>query len=391
MTTITRTLAIQGFHSSLLVGVVLAEGAIAWGECRGLDVEATQQEVEAVIAPRLVGQTVTNFRHLAALVEGLQHEVSVEQASPAPTPSAGISRRDLLRGRLLPSPAEPETRRTLISQPLAAALRLGMQQALLAAIAATRHVSMSEVLLAEFGLSDPGRLPGLHLEQSDSSPASAAVASIGLDLKSGDEVRSLGAQAEQLQRRLRTLRASQDRRLRLSGEGPALHLRLHGSLGRLFEHDLGRVLGALVGLETTAAPCLLRVEEPLAERSHLGELASLLRMRRMRTQLVGGAEAASLAEVESLLSAGDNHMLRLVLPRFGSLPQVIEATAACRRAGIAVLWDAGSVGLTGARVLAQAALAAQPDLLLSPPDLGADGPALLYEEMQRTSFELGAS
>jgi methylaspartate ammonia-lyase len=198
-----------------------------------------------------------------------------------------------------------------------------------------------------------------------------------------DPVDSLGPDGERIQRFIRLLQerlVDDDQHCRIT-----IHLDAKGSLGKLYSYDLGKVLGALYGLEQAAAPCLIRVQDPLilddldAQIKVLGQLRDYLRMRRMSLQLVAGAKINSLDAVRAFAQAKSAHMLHLVIPQLGTIQELILAVRACQVGGIGILMEGIPSATTG-----QVALATQPDVLTYPSDRPGDASvATLHNEMAR--------
>ncbi|HEV59262.1 MAG TPA: hypothetical protein ENN87_17465, partial [Phycisphaerales bacterium] len=138
------------------VGLMLDDGRVAWGDCvavaysgkAGRDpvfrAEDGMRTVEQTIAPRLQGREITTFRALAEEVDRLTEVVQVTRPLPPPP---GMTRRELLTAPLRMwrsgqgqghDEREVETVVEQVERPLHTAVRYGVSQALLRAVALTR-------------------------------------------------------------------------------------------------------------------------------------------------------------------------------------------------------------------------------------------------------------
>jgi methylaspartate ammonia-lyase len=391
---------------TILVGLVIDRDRVAWGSCLAATswrpdevfvpfrTEEGMATIEKVIMPALKGQRLDDFRRLIGRVEALTEEVTITQALPEPQvkdQARTFSRRDLFTGRLQPCPrsdgARPRSKRVTIERPIQPAIRYGISQALLSAVARAKGMSMAELISKEYGLSMP--MAAVPIQAEFASVRRAAVepimayrpASLGYATVGHDPEAELGINAELLQRQVRALKqhiaAASEPTYR-----PIIHVDVHGGLGRLYDHNPGKILGALVGLEQAAAPFMLRVENSVREsngRSPVEELRRLqeyVRMRGMTVKLVSGGDFDTLEEAKTLIEADAVHMIRLVMGRLGGLNQTVEAIIAARQHGTGILLEGRP-----AEIEAQVALATQPDVVVAQP--GQAGLIALHNEMAR--------
>ena len=404
--------------SILSIGLVLDGERVAWGVCpfvpgRPFDIDTARNSIEQHVAPALQGERLANFRDLAAKIDALTETVTVHEPLPQPeddNQATKFSRRDLFSGRLWspgkpglpnqrlhdPTEAAPLTREITVKRPIDAAIRYGVSQALLAAVATMQNKTPAEMVAAEYDVPGPLAAVASHAwvrpPAGDAAPAVSAllsrqVASLGYTIAANNDKAPPGVSAESVQQQVRWLQTQ------IAAAGPAyepvIHLDLRGEFGRLFDANPGKILGALVGLEQAAAPYPVRVVDPAVMDSRpaqikiLRQLKGYLRLRRMRLQLAASAWVDSSVAVADFIEAEAVHAIQLNTPQLGSLHNTIEAVLAGREQGMATLlagngWDDGH----SARILAHVALAVRPELIIAAE--GAGGTALLDNEMART-------
>ena len=401
---------------ALSVGLVLDDGRVAWGDCvagaagsapggAGLfRADGGRSTIEQVVAPVLEGETLDSFRELAATIDLLEEAVEVVRpASPASSPVLSspkeLSRRDLLTapGRLLqaargePDHAEPVT----IRRRLHPAVRYGLSQALLRAVAMDRGVTMAEVIASEWDLPRPDAVIAIHARSGGGRcyeverMMARRVASLPHDLPGGNPD-SVGLDGSGLTRYIRWLK---ERSQVLGGQDyqPAIHMDVQGTLGRIYDNQLGRMLGQLYAWELAAGPCLLRIENPVIMEGRdeqvetLRALREYVDLRKMKVQLVAGAWTNTLEDIRAFVDGRAAHMVQIKMPALGSMHNTVEAVLACKAIGLGACLG-GSRGETdvSARASAHVALATRPDLLMAKPGGGVDEAiSLVQNEMAR--------
>lgn len=391
------------------IGLVLDGRQIAWGDCVAprdsylteyppFDMTEGIATLKKTVIPILQGQTLGSFRDLAARIDALSEQVTITRPLPQPEPEAqpkGISRRDLFLGRLsaLTGDDKPRTEEVTITRLIHPAIRYGLSQALLAALATTRDLTVTEVIAQEYSLSLPQGPVPIQVEIKD-APAIAAgslvarqVAALGYTTTGQDAKGELGSYGEVLQRNVRDISKQLPQAYQ-----PVLHLNLRGGLGQLYHNTAGRILGNFMGLEQTAELCPLRVEDPVILDDRQAQIELLLKLkgyvqrRKLNLQLAAGAWADTPEDVKALAEAEAVDMIHLQPSRLGSIHQTIEAILACQQRGIGVLLGSSPTDTDRSlQVAGHIALATQPTLLQAKPGQPAEvSVARLHNEMART-------
>ena len=404
--TITRLIFLPGLDVGS-VGLVLDDERVAWGDCARpaqtppLSDQDALVGIEQVVAPALVGRRLAGFRKLAGDIAALTETVIREEPIPRPeadAPLPGVSRRALLRGHIraeTPPSSPPPTRLITSEQPLHPALRYGLEQALLAALALAQNRSIAEVLADEYDRPRPTAAIPLHVQLDTDQPLESlqrvgpGIASVGYRVPEGPPADILGENGVILQGFVRGVK---ERLLHTFPDGgaPAIHLDLRGGLGQLYGGATGKMLGALFGLEQAASPLPLRIENPISpagESAKLtAELQGFIRMRKMQVELAVG-EIDSLETALFLAQADAYALLNGEPARLGGFSQAAEALLACRANDKRIMLNAAPRDTARSlAVLGQAALGLGADFVGVSTDC--NNPALVYGEMERALVEM---
>jgi methylaspartate ammonia-lyase len=423
--------AVREVAEAVSVGLVLSDKRVVWGECVGVaysgkagrdPVFRTADGLSAIhrkVTPALEGREITSFREMAAEIDALT------QATRIPTPlgsestdseeshSRGLSRRELLTAPLRlfhdgdSGAAASEARQTARTgqhvteeRPLHTAVRYGVSQALLKAVALTRGVTMAEVIAEEWDLPRPDRPVPIHAQSGGERRQNAdkmivrRVTSLPHALVE-DIPQQLGEDGEQLVSYVRWLTK---RILKLGGPEyrPDIHLDVHGALGRIYENNLGRVLGYLYRLESSVQPYTLRVESPVvmetrgAQIETLRTLREYVQFRDMAVQIVADEWANTLEDIRAFVQAQAVDMIQIKMPDLGGVHNSVDAAMACKEGGVGAFLG-GSCAETdlSARVAVHVALATQPDMIMAKPGMGVDeGISIVQNEMARTLAQI---
>jgi methylaspartate ammonia-lyase len=424
---------VRELAEAVLVGLVLSDGRVAWGDCVGMvprgkikpwpafRTAAGMRSILDTAKPFLVGRTL-DFRDLSADIETLT-EVVEEQRPVAPdqegdgakTEDDGVEnagRRALLTAaaRLFtpyPISADEDEAGQNISEavpmetvevvrPLHPAVRYGVTQALLLAESMVRGVSMAEVIADEWGLPRPTEPVPIHAQCGAERHLSVdrmilrRVASLpGAFVDNIPE--QMGTEGNKLPRYVRWIR----QRIRELGDSdykPFIHIDLNGALGDVFGDRRGPMLAQIYTTEFEARPYLVRLVDPIVKDSLEAQIEALQKLRRsvmfrgMSLKLVIGEWANSLDDIQAFIDAGVADAVHIKMPTLGAVSNSVEAVLKCRSQGVeAYLGGSPAEPDLAARVSAHVALATRPDYVLAKPGTGVDeAVSLTQNEMART-------
>jgi len=327
------------------------------GQGREPVLRAAEQQafLEQVVFPQFLGRDWPTFKEAAAGLEAWRHE----------------------------------------GQPLSAAVRYGLSQAFLTALAQERNVTVTELLCEEYGFSLPEHpVPiGIQCGEDRYHGADKAI------LKRADvlphalinRVEQLGAGGENLREYVRWL-VQRVRELGGADYRPTLHLDVYGTFGRAFAEDVEAIADYIVTLEETAQPYPLEIEAPLELETRERQIEAFVRLRaalRARgsaARLIADEWCNTLTDVRAFVSAGACDLVQIKMPDLGSVSQSVEAALLCRAAGVGA-YLGGSCNETdlSARLAVHVALATQAEQLLARPGMGVDeGLMIVRNEMART-------
>lgn len=408
--------AMREVAEAVSVGLALDDGRVAWGDCVAVAYSGEAgrfpvfragegiRALREVVAPMLEGRPLTRFRPLAHALDCLMETVLVEQpVSEGDAPrDAALSRRDLLTGRFLRRGAGDarRTRQAPVTQPLHTAVRYGVSQALLAAVALARGLTMAEVIADEWRLPLPDGPVPIHAQSGGERYANVdkmiarRVASLphalvdNIPEQLGSDGSKLVQYARWVRERIQTLAGSDYQ--------PTIHLDVHGALGRIFDNNLGKVLGVLYALESAVRPYPLRVECPVMLQSREAQIDAMrtlkayIQARGMSVQLVADEWANTLDDIRAFVDARAADMIQIKMPDLGSIHNSIEAVLACRQGGVGAFLG-GSCAETdlSARVSVHVALATRPDMVMAKPGMGVDEAVMMTQnEMGRALAEM---
>lgn len=389
-------------REAVLVGVVVDGDEVVWATCpavpaaleaypESFDAASAAEAIRQEAVPTLLGQNLSAFRPLAAAVDALRETVTVTwRERPIRHEENGVSRRALLTGLLHDD--EKAAERIVdetFERPLHPAVRYGLSQALLSAVALARSVTPAEVVVEEYGLPRPdGAVPLLSTVGTVDATAIACahrVAALAIRWPGDDPEEELGRNNGRLQGYLRRLT---EYLARTAGDDyrPAIHLNVGGGLGALYDHNAGKLLGAFYGLERVAQPYPLIVADPVMmddrdeQIAKMAELKKFSAMRDLSLRLAAGAGVDSPAAAAAFLEAEAADLLHLDMVRLGGVQSTVETALAAQERGVGIVLKSH-----GDPSAAHIALALQPDFTSTGPDYeDGRGIAAFHNEMART-------
>ena len=366
----------QGFRSvrqageSISVMLVLADGQIAWGDCAavqysgagGRDPLFLAEEfiplIESYIKPVLVGREADSFRDLCRDMEAI----------------------------------------TIDGKRLHTALRYGLSQAILDAVAKATGRLMCEVVADEYGCTVSETPIPIFTQSGDDrySNADKMIIKGAQVLPHGlinNVKEKLGLQGEKLADYVAWLRERVLAKRLDPNYMPVLHIDVYGTIGALYgNNNYAAMADYLAKLEELAKPLHLRIEGPMdcdcdreTQMEALAGLTAELDRRGIQVELVADEWCNTLEDIKLFADHKAGHMVQIKTPDLGGINNTIEAVLYCKEKGIGA-YQGGTCNETdrSAQVCVQCAMATQPDQILAKPGMGVDeGYMIVYNEMQR--------
>lgn len=354
---------------SVSLMLILEDGQIAYGDCAAVQYSGAGGRdplflaadfiplIDKEIAPLLVGKELGSFREMMDLVEDFH---------------------------------------TADGKRLHTAIRYGLSQVLLDALAKAGKKMICEVVAEEYDLEVSTAPIPIFCQSGDSRYENADK----MIIKQADVMphalinnvqEKLGSKGELLQEYLAWL-SERIQTYRLDPEyNPVLHIDVYGTIGQAFgDENYVEMADYLETLVEAAAPFHLRIEGPMDGGSkaetikHLSALSTLVDERGIAVELVADEWCNTYQDVVDFVDAGAGHMIQVKTPDLGGLHKTIEATLYCKENGVKA-YQGGTCNETvrSAQICTQVAMATQPDQILAKPGMGVDeGLMIVYNEMQ---------
>ena len=366
----------EGFTSvrqageSISVMIVLEDGQVAYGDCAavqysgagGRDPLVLAEDfipvIEQYIKPELVGKEADDFRGLAAMMEAIQVD----------------------------------------GKRLHTAIRYGVSQAILDAVAKATGRMMCEVVADEYGCSVSEKPIAIFTQSGDDRYNNADKMIIkGADVLPHALINNvkdkLGENGEKLAEYVAWLR---DRILGMrlnENYMPVMHIDVYGTIGGAFgNHNYTKMADYIMELEQIAKPFHLRIEGPMDcdcdRETQLEALAALTKElddRGSSVELVADEWCNTLEDIKLFADHKAGHMVQIKTPDLGGVNNTIEAVLYCKEKGIGA-YQGGTCNETdrSAQVCVHCAMATQPVQILAKPGMGVDeGYMIVNNEMQR--------
>ncbi len=361
--------AVRQAGESISVMLILEDGQIAYGDCAAVQYSGAGGRdslflakdfipvIEKHIFPLLVGVEMDNFRQLCN-----QFELMCSDGKRFHT-----------------------------------AIRYGVSQAILDAVAKSNKKLMCQVIAEEYGTTVTKNEIPIFTQSGDTryDNADKMIMKGAQVLPHGliNNIHTkLGTKGELLLEYVGWLR---DRILKLRLEdcyAPALHLDVYGTIGQLFGNDNYTAIANYLSLLVKAAkPFRLRIEGPmdLEDREKqmlaLKNLTTLIDKRGIAVELVADEWCNTLEDIQYFARNKAGHMIQIKTPDLGGIGNIVEAVLYCKKKGVGA-YLGGTCNETdrSAQVCVHLAMATNPDQILAKPGMGVDeGYMIVYNEMQR--------
>ncbi|MDR0879448.1 MAG: methylaspartate ammonia-lyase [Clostridioides sp.] len=365
----------EGFASirvageSISVMFILEDGQVAYGDCAAVQYSGAGGRdplflaenfipiIEEEIKPLFVGKEITTFREMAETVDSMKDK----------------------NGKRLHT-----------------AIRYGVTQSILDAVAKSQHKLMAEVVADEYDLKVSDKLIPVFSQSGDDRYLNADK----MILKGSDVLphalinhveTKLGNDGEILKKYVEWLRDRITDKKQTPDYKPTLHIDVYGTLGLAFDMDYEKIVNYLGVLEKAAAPYKLRIEGPVdvgertAQMEALKKIRSLEEEKGIDVEIVADEWCNTYDDVVYFTDNKAGHMAQIKTPDLGGINNTIEAVLYCKKNGFGA-YLGGTCNETdrSAQVCANIAMATNPDQILAKPGMGVDeGYMIVYNEMQR--------
>ena len=362
--------AVRQAGEAISVIFLLENGAMAHGDCAAVQYSGAGGRdplflaenfipvIQEEIAPLYVGQEITTFREMADRIEKRIH------------PATG--------------------------KPYHTAIRYGVTQACLDAVAKSKGRLMAEVIAEEYGTTLSDAIVPIFSQSGDDRYLNAdKMIMKGSDvlphaLFNNVETKT-GREGEKLKEYIGWLR---DRIIKLRPREeyhPVIHIDVYGTLSTVFNDNIEAIADYLGELSEAARPFKLRIEGPVdlgekeAQMKALHDIRVRMEEKRIDAEIVADEWCNTLQDIIDFSENRAGHMIQIKTPDLGGINNSIEAVLYCKEQGMgAYLGGTCNETSRSAEVCAHIAMATSPDQCLAKPGMGVDeGYMIVYNEMSR--------
>ena len=366
----------EGFTSvrqageSISVMIILEDGQIAYGDCAAVQYSGAGGRdplflakdfiplIDKYIKPELVGKEADNFRSLCDMMEAI----------------------------------------TIDGKRLHTAIRYGVSQAILDAVAKATNRLMCEVVADEYGCTVSEKPIPIFTQSGDDRYLNADKMIIkGAPVLPHALINNvhdkLGEHGEKLLEYVKWLRDRILSKRTDESYNPVFHLDLYGTIGAAFgDFNFSAMADYIAKVEQAAKPFHVRIEGPMdcdsdreTQIKALSGLTAELDRRGIDVELVADEWCNTLEDIKLFADNKAGHMIQIKTPDLGGINNTIEAVLYCKEKGVGA-YQGGTCNETdrSAQVCVHCAMATQPVQILAKPGMGVDeGFMIAYNEMSR--------
>lgn len=366
----------EGFTSvrqageSISVMIILEDGQIAYGDCAAVQYSGAGGRdplflakdfiplIDKYIKPELVGKEADNFRALCEMMESI----------------------------------------TVDGKRLHTAIRYGVSQAILDAVAKATKRLMCEVVADEYGCTVSDSPIPIFTQSGDDRYLNADKMIIkGAPVLPHALINNvhdkLGEHGEKLLEYVKWLRDRILSKRTDESYNPVFHLDLYGTIGAAFgDFNFSAMADYIAKVEQAAKPFHVRIEGPMdcdsdreTQIKALSGLTAELDRRGIDVELVADEWCNTLEDIRLFADNKAGHMIQIKTPDLGGINNTIEAVLYCKEKGVGA-YQGGTCNETdrSAQVCVHCAMATQPVQILAKPGMGVDeGFMIAYNEMSR--------
>ncbi|SHK12634.1 methylaspartate ammonia-lyase [Hathewaya proteolytica DSM 3090] len=364
----------EGFTSirqsgeSISVMLILEDGQVALGDCAAVQYSGAGGRdplflakdfipvIENEIAPKLIGRELTSFVELAEEFDTMQ-----------------------INGKRLHT-----------------AIRYGITQAILDAVAKSKKVTMAEVIRDEYKTGVDIQRIAIFTQSGDNRYENADKMIIkGADVMPHALINNveekLGNDGSKLLEYVKWLRNRVIELRQCDSYKPVFHIDVYGTIGAAFDCDTKKMADYLETLAKAAEPFALRIEGPMdvedrqKQMEALRDLTAEVDRRGLNVELVADEWCNTFDDVKFFADNKAGHMLQIKTPDLGGVNNIAKAILYCNEKGVGS-YCGGTCNETNrsAEVTTNIAMACGATQCLAKPGMGVDeGFMIVNNEMNR--------
>lgn len=353
---------------SISVMLILEDGQVAHGDCAAVQYSGAGGRdplflakdfipvIEKEIAPKLIGRELNEFKALAEEFDQMN-----------------------VNGKRLHT-----------------AIRYGITQAILDAVAKSKKVTMAEVIRDEY---NPGaevtavpvfaqsgddrydNVDKMIIKEADVLPHALIN---NVEQKLGNKGEKLLEYVKWLRDRIMKLRVRED-------YAPIFHIDVYGTIGAAFDVNIKAMADYIQTLANAANPFHLRIEGPMdvedrqKQMEAMRDLRAELDARKVNAELVADEWCNTVADVKFFTDNKAGHMVQIKTPDLGGVNNIADAIMYCKAHGIGA-YCGGTCNETNrsAEVTTNIGMACGARQVLAKPGMGVDeGMMIVKNEMNR--------
>lgn len=364
----------EGFTSvrqageAISVMLFLEDEQVAYGDCAAVQYSGAGGRdplflakdfipiINEYIAPQLIGKELNSFKNLANEVD-----------------------KTVINGKKLHT-----------------ALRYGITQAILDAVAKAKKITMAEVIKNEYDTKVQFEKIPIFTQSGDDRYNNVDKMIIkganvlphalinNVDTKLGRNGKILKEYIGWLRDRIEKLKESKD-------YIPIIHIDVYGTIGIAFDNNIERMAAYLGELEKEAYPFKLRIEGPMDVENREGQIQALkelrieLKKKGFKVEIVADEWCNTWEDIKLFVDEGAADMIQIKTPDLGGINNIVEAILYCKNNGVGA-YCGGTCNETNrsAQVCTNIAIACGADQCLAKPGMGVDeGFMIVFNEMNR--------
>lgn len=360
--------AIRQPGESISVMLILDDGTVAQGDCAAVQYSGAGGRdplflaedfiplIETEIKDLLVGQSLEKFRPLAEKIDSHKHN----------------------------------------GKNLHTAIRYGVTQAILNAVAIANRITMAEVVRNEYDPERQIKKVPIFTQSGDDRYDNADKMIIkeapvlphglfnNVKEKTGENGEKLVEYIKWLGNRITTKKLNPD-------YNPTMHIDVYGTIGDFTGNDVEKMVSYFRQLEEAAKPFHLRIEGPMdvgsrdAQLEIMAKLTKRLDEENIKVEIVADEWCNTLQDVIDFAKAKAGHMIQIKTPDLGGINNTIQAVIECRKYGVKA-YCGGTCNETNrsAEILVNCSMGIGADQQLAKPGMGVDeGLMIVNNEMNR--------